>query len=150
MSDREKVMSLRMKGKTREEIAKELDLSVRSVDQAINTTITELRDAAPLIVEEMFSVHQLRLEALYQIVQKKIDEMLDFDERLFKVALSILERQSKLLGLDRDKVKTKTSRADRYHETTDWLEDATPSELIHEAESYGITVPEKFKLVGEG
>lgn len=145
MSDREKVIALRQKGKTRAEIAKELDLTMTAVNAAIETTIVELRDGAPLLVEEMYHLHHERLEQLYAIVQKRIDAMVEFDSDVFKIALSILERQSKLHGLDKANAKQKT-KVGKTSRDSDWLDNATPSELIYEAESYGLTVPEKFKL----
>lgn len=149
MSDRERVIQMRNKGLTRAQIATACDLTLSQVNQAIETTILELRDGAPLLVEEMYHVHHERLEALFQLVQSKIDKMDPdvFDLDLFKAALSILERQAKLHGLDHDKKNQKKTRVGATDRGDDWLDNATPAELIHEAESYGLNVPEKFKLV---
>jgi hypothetical protein len=133
------VLRMRAKGVPYSEIAEQTGMDVRSVRRLVQDEVQRVRAELAEDVAEMFVLHNERLEALYRITRTHIDNMAVFDDRPIKVALLILERQSRLLGLDKD---AKPGRGNTY----DWLENATPTDLIAEAERRGIRIPEKFKL----
>jgi hypothetical protein len=136
---RQDVMERRARGESHESIAKDLGVQVRAVHRWIKEVVDEVRLRSVDYAEEMFVIHSNRLESLYQRVQKYIDEMVLFDEKMFRIAVLVLERQSKLLGLDK---AGKPVGADAY----EWLKNATPDQLIQHAKDMGLRVPEKFSV----
>lgn len=135
------VISLRAAGVPAKEIADSLGLSVPRVYQYLAEATTAARERNVDLVEEMFLLHQERLERLFRLAQAHIDKCETFDDRAFRVAILILERQARLLGLDKTPEKP-GGKSGGY----DWLENSTKEELIAEAERRGLRVPEKFKL----
>lgn len=135
------VMDLRMQGRNRNDIAEILGISQCSVHRHIKEQIQAIRMNTEELAEEMFLLHQERLEELYALVKQELDKMEGFDDKPFKLLIVILERQAKLLGLD-----VTPARGERNAPKGSWLDDATPHELIAEVESYGFHVDERFKL----
>lgn len=138
----EAVLKMRHDGKVLREIATELGVSYTSVKSAVATYRVQMSAEMLEVADEYFQLHVDRLEGLWARVQKELTALPQFDEKVFKVAIQILERQAKLLGLDRG---NRAAGVPRTGGQKDWLAEATPSELIAEIESYGLQVPERFK-----
>lgn len=140
-----KAWNMRQDGINLPDIAVALGIPA-SVIQAGLRAMSVLRSKEGLEqAEEFFQLHLDRLEKLWANVQDRINKLEAFDDRVFKLAIQILERQSRLLGLDRG-----TSGGGRVNnpgkkKEADWLEEATPMELVTEIESYGLEVPARFK-----
>lgn len=137
----ERIFDLRMQGRGRTEIAQIVGLSAKMVDKHIRQQIEGLRLKNEELADEMYHIHQERLEELYALVRQEVDRAEVFDASMFKTMIQILERQSKLLGLDAAPKDRGPKRKDE-----NWFLDATPHELIAEVESYGLEVPARFKL----
>jgi hypothetical protein len=129
------VIRLRAEGKSTIQIGEKLGVPDRTVRNWLAEASAELRAENRAFAAEMFTIHQQRCEDLYARVRKKLKNQFSID--LVKVALLILDRQSRLLGLD---------RAGRGNTpmSNDWLENATTQELIDRAKELGVPVPEKF------
>lgn len=142
------IVGRRARGQSPEEIAADLGLSVVYVCQMIREAAVHQRGAAESLVSEMFMLHHIRLEALYKVVQARIDVMVAsnfFDARVIRSAIEILERQSKLLDLDR--AKRGTEGAAGNCGTLAWMDKMTNEELVKTArEQYGIVLPPTFNL----
>lgn len=144
----EKALVYRREGKLYTEIGVLLGEPAVNVRRALAALRVATTNEALDVADEYFNLHIERLEALWATVSSTINALLGFDDRVFKVALAVLERQAKLLGLDRGSGgRNPTPRPSR---DKDWLSEATPSELIAEIESYGLEVPKRFKENPDG
>lgn len=103
----------------------------------------KVRDSTRELCEIRFMQHDERLEYMYSQLQDRLDA---FDpERdtvagyaaLIRAAIAILERSAKMWGTDREKPQGGRGFAD-------WLDDASPTELVRIAETYGIEIPKPF------
>lgn len=137
---RDRVIKARALGKTSQEIADEEGIHPSSVDTLVREAAAEVRAKTNDFVEERFAMHDARYEYLYKIVQKKLDDASLADLHAFaglvRAAISVLERQSKLWGLDRAKPDGGKGR--------NWLDDASPAQLVKMAGEMGLTLPDKF------
>lgn len=127
------VIRLRSEGKSSYQIGELLGVPDRTVRNWLNEATTMVRATNREFINEMFAIHQHRLEALYQEVVKKLAE--HFSTDLVKTAILLLDRQSKLLGLDSQRTRL----------NNDWLEQATDDELIAEAKRLGVPIPQSFE-----
>lgn len=134
---------LRRVGFSRQEIATAMGLDISTVERLLSKVLKELQVANASRAEEAYQLQDMRLEELYRRVHELIVKAEGFDDRLFKTAITILERQAKLLGLDKT---TRSSPVKLAARDQKWMDEATPSELVAEVESYGIEVPARFKL----
>lgn len=136
-----RIIELRAQGKGVREIASLMNMSADGVTETIGRIAEWAREKLKGRTEELFLVHDHRLEALYRKVQARIDAMDDqvFDDKVFRVALLILERQSRLYGLD--KKGSGGNNVKKYS----WIENASPTELIEKAEAAGLSVPPAWK-----
>lgn len=142
MIDADEILRLRAAGHTYSQIAQQTGVEERQAKRAVRDTVLAVRADLSDDVAEMFLLHHERLENLFRIVRERIENQPAFDDRPFKLAITILERQARLWALDR----TGPAGNGKDKGTYDWLQNATPSDLIAEAERYGIKVPERFKL----
>lgn len=133
------VVKLRSAGLTVREISEQMGAPQRTVYRWIAEAANAIRRENRSFTQEMFLAHVYRLERLYQIVQQRIDEA-GFSRDAVRAAIDILDRQSKLLDLDRSK---------SYRGRNDWMDDAKDEELIAEARRLGLHVPEKFDVPPE-
>ena len=134
------ILRMRSGGLSMVEIAEQTGLSLATVMRRLKEIADDTRDRHVEIADEMFAVHQARLEALYRKINERIAQLEVFDDRVFRAAVMVLERQAKLLGLDRE--KRDTGRAGQ----NDWIESATADEVVRRAKELGINVPEKFDV----
>jgi hypothetical protein len=131
------VIRLRSEGKSSYEIGQTLGVPDRTVRNWLSEASQQVRAENRQFTSEMFTIHQHRCESLYAMVRKRLEDPISFTTDLVKVALAILDRQSRLLGLDRTKNAGRTN-------SNDWLENASTEELVQAARDAGIPVPESF------
>ena len=136
------IVKMRAQGIPSQRIADELNIDVQLVYKALREAAEEVRDGMLELVQQRIMEHDTRYEYMYRQVQEKIEQAdgLDLKEfaNLIRAAVAILERQARLLGLD--KAVITGVRAEK-----DWLESATPKELIDIAKRFDLVIPEKFE-----
>lgn len=101
---RPKVMKLRLQGYSPEEIAQKLLLRPSTVRSDLARMAQEAERESPSKLSQR-QVHNQRLEMLWKAVQDAVDSG---NPGAISVALKVLERQSKLMGLDVDPKATVT------------------------------------------
>lgn len=129
-----RVIALRSEGKSTDQIATVLDMPARTVRNWLSEATAEIKADNRDFLAEKFAIHNHRCEWLYQRVMKELKERFSTD--LIKTLLLILDRQARLLGLDKSGQARKDINA--------WIESATDEQLIAEAKKYNIPIPEKF------
>jgi hypothetical protein len=136
------IVSLRASGKSATDIAEAIGCDVRTVYRSIKDEAEKVRAGTAELVSSMFMLHQERLERLWAKAQERIDALEDTASsadfcHAVRAAIMILERQARLLGLDREKAGGRGAAAD-------WLDTASEAELRVTAERYGLRIPEKL------
>lgn len=139
---RSKVVELRTQGYRAPEIANHLGLDQTTVNRHIKAAVEEFHKDITDVIRERTQTHDDRCEDLYSRIHAEIRHDPEFDPDKYRLAIAILERQSKLLGLDKAKVPGDNKNRQ------DWLAEATPAELEAEALRMGIPVPQKFITMG--
>lgn len=143
----QKVLDLLAEGKTHVEIAKLLGLSVRQVATRVREVVAEARENARDHVNLRFTQHDERLEYLYKMCLKRInamnlrqnaDDEWGFDDKAVRAAVAVLDRQARLLGLDR----TVNTGGQNFNS---WLDNQSGADLERLAVQYGIDLPKKFE-----
>lgn len=138
------ILDGRAEGKPIEKIADEIGISRTHAFRLMQGAIADARVENSLRVQQRAYEHDLRCELLYSLAIEhaiRVSKAGDFSPDAVRLALSVLERQAKLWGLDRKTEKGKNGMAD-------WSDKASLDDLIREAKRLGVTVPEKFS-VGE-
>lgn len=133
------VFDLRRDGLDAVEIAVRLGCGVQHVHRIMRTAVDRMRADEQTLIRERFFTHDARLEWLYKRLVEQINASPCFDEKLVRAAVTVLDRQARLLGLDRAKIQ-------QVPESQAWLDKATPEELVRMAEERGLKLPEKFRL----
>ena len=135
------MIKLRSQGMSVTEIATQTGNSPYYVHQMLREFARYVRDNTVELAEQRIAEQDARCEYLYRQVQKKLDEasLLDikYYSQLVAAAIKILDRQARLLGLDR----TRTAGGANQME---WLDKATPKELEDIAKDYGLKLPRSF------
>lgn len=141
----EQVLALlekRAQGKSTKQAAIDLGISQQHAGALVREAIEQVkRDQADLITQRRLE-HDAKLEYLYNVCLAHVQALVAanaFDDKAIRCAVSILERQSRLWGLDLSGTKTSEGRAD-------WLDTASSSAVLAEAERYGLKVPEPFRV----
>lgn len=144
-----RIIELRAQGvsvpKIVEQLAKDdTPLAYNTVYQIVREYANAVRDEALQRGEERFAEHDARYEYLYGQIQRRLARAAENDEyddgkfaALVRAAVAVLDRQARLLGID--KVKTPNSPAQH-----DWLDRATPGQLVELAQKFELKLPEKF------
>lgn len=137
-----RIVKLRTEGKTPHETATLVGCDVRTVYRVIKDEADRCRAATGDLVDEMFMLHQERLERMWAAAQKRLDELSPLAPAAdwcaaVRAAIMIMERQSRLLGLDRERNLGGANKAD-------WLDGASEEELRATASRYGLHVPERL------
>lgn len=133
-------------------------ISVRQVSRILRAGAEQVRADTAGIVAEQFHLQLARLERLYSIVEMEIQAYeeymiavrearaagtnitpVKFDERPFRVAVLIMDRQAKLLGLDRGGI----GPSDRS--PTRWLDEAPIEEVVSYAKQLKMNLPTEFR-----
>lgn len=119
-------------------------LSDRQVSRILRDAAVRVReDAADLIAEAFHRQHE-RLERLYSLVEIALQEYENpdtrggFDDRPFRVAVAIFDRQAKLMGMDRGGTKADKS-------VTGWMDGAPIEQVVDYAKSLKMNIPTQFE-----
>lgn len=131
-------MDLRVRGKTYAEIAEALGISRATAHACVQRAIEQARRDVAKTAQERLAVADARIEWLIDRVARMIATDECFDDKKYKIVISLLERQAKMLGYDRG------AKKDGYDETGDWMETAAPEKLREYAEELGLRVPSTF------
>src|SRR5262245_34850770 len=125
---RAEIVRLRVEGRTLQAIADEIGLSRSAVHESLTNELKKLADRSQEEAAVYRELTLARLEALFAALwpQAQAGHVPSVN-----AAVSILDRQAKLLGLD----------APSRHETKLTVERMTDAELIAEAERLGLPVP---------
>jgi len=102
-SQRLQALSLRAAGLSYQRIAEALSVSKTRAWRIVAKALTELAEQCPEKTENIRTLHLLRLDRLRFALEPRKS-----DPRVVNVLLQIMERESKLLGLDRP-VRTEIS-----------------------------------------
>lgn len=134
-------------------------LSDRQVSRILRDAATRVRDEAADEIAVAFYQQKERLERLYSIVMLEIEayenymlavrkaqgmnpeaniQPIKFDDRPFRVAVAIFERQARLLGLD-------VGRERDTKGPTGWLDQAPIQQVVDYAKSLGMKTPGLFE-----
>jgi transposase-like protein len=139
----DQIVEKRSRGVSVAEIAVELGMTTPTIHRFMAKAAERARDSVRQRVEEAFLLSDVRLENLYRVIQDRIDTMVAdgvFDDKVIRAAVLVLERQSKLLDLDR--AKRGSAGAASRAGMNEWVETASFEELYKVAtETYGITLP---------
>src|SRR5262245_6416294 len=125
---RAEIVRLRVEGRTLQAIADEIGLSRSAVHESLTNELKKLADRSQEAAAAYRELTLARLEALFAAVWPKVQ---DGHVPSVNAAVSILDRQAKLLGLD----------APARQETTLTVEHMTDAELIAEARKLGLPIP---------
>lgn len=123
----DRALELRKKGMTTYEIATELKVTRQEAKRLVDDAFAEARRMLSISAEEAALVQNMRLEKMFASLQEKLDRG---DSRAIEVAIKVLERQSKLMGLD---APEKTETMITYANLSD-------TELLDEAKRLKIDV----------
>lgn len=144
-----RVIDLRSQGLSVPKIVKRLakegtPLVAVTVYQLINEYAQSVRESILELGTNRFAEADARLEYLYRQVVRRLRKAAVAPEcddakyaALIRAALAVLERQARLLGLDKTKERGGTGNSD-------WLEGKTPAQLVQLAGQWGIQLPERF------
>lgn len=144
----QQVLDWLAEGKTNIEIAGILNLPVKVVATRVREVVAEARADARAHVQKRFTQHDERLEFLYKCCLKRINAMnlrqnanpnneWGFDEKAVRAAVCVLERQARLLGID----KNVSVGGPNFN---GWLDNQSGADLERLALSYGIDLPKPF------
>lgn len=113
---------------------------VEIVRDVLAKYVKEVRARNVEIIETAFVEQNETIEHLLALVHKQLAN--GYDRDAIKCAIMLLERQAKLLGLDRAMTSNAAAKNDK-----DWIEKASDTELIEEARRLGLPMPEQFGLI---
>lgn len=136
----DRVMDLRKKGFTYRMIQRELGISERAVVKYLQLGFKSLQEKSSAQTEELMLMQNARLEDMYRGLSGRIDKG---ESRAIEVGIKVLERQSRLFGLD----------APAKQETLVTYQHLSDAELLDEAKKFQLDVhlhpPEQILLPGE-
>lgn len=116
-------------------IADEVGTSIDNVRYYIKKYVNETKAKHLDMLDERFVSQDDTINYLLSLVLERLK--LGYDRDSIKLAITLLERQSKLHGLDRNS-------KEMNQET--WMEKASNEELVKYAESMGLRLPTNFAL----
>lgn len=131
------ILEKRIQGWTILQLAKHYGVTVGTIEKVLKKDFDRLNKRAKESQDQIRQIHQERLAFMYQCL---LPNMAKGHTRAIDMALKILERESKLLGLDAPEKK--------QVEMT--LENISDSELIEQAKRLGVEVPEILRVVTNG
>lgn len=137
------VLHRRMRGERPSDIALALAVPLGDVLACTARIAQQVREETVDMAAELYAIANMRLEELWRACQRGIDDMVSagaFDANVVRAAISVLERQAKMNGLDR------TRGSPRANDPGDWLESATPRELAARAKALGLSIPDTLTL----
>lgn len=137
-----KLLEYRAQGLNTKQAAEKVGVSPQHAAKLIADAVAHVRENTDNLVQQRILEHDAKLEWMYNECAKQMQRLAElnaFDDKVLRAAVSILDRQAKLWGLD--KAKQGTGGSSRL----DWLDTASSAALMAEAERYGIKIPEPFK-----
>jgi hypothetical protein len=126
----ERAVKLRRDGYTYREIAKEMKITLREAHRLVTRAFRAVQRHAKEATEQYVELQVERLEAMYRALAPRMEKATEGQSRAIEVALKVLERQAKLLGLD---APAKTETKITYHHLSD-------AELLDEARKLKLDV----------
>lgn len=139
------------------ELVAKYNLSDRQVARILKDAAVRVRQEAVDLVAQAFHLQYERLERLYRLVEMELQAYenymlalhaanggevtvtpVRFDDRPFRVAVAIFERQSRLMNLDRNGQVDKKG-------PTGWLDQAPIQEVVDYAKQLKMKVPTQFE-----
>lgn len=117
------ILRLRAEGLGYGEIAERLKISRSTAHDAVQKAVESARREMAGIAAERLAVADARIEWLIDKVARMIATDEKFDDRKYKVVISLLERQAKMLGYDKEKARGP------HEDTGDWLATASEEKL---------------------
>jgi len=128
-------------GKTFGEVALKLGLDTQTIVAVVNNATNRVRDHSHDVAAEAFMVQCVVLRRWLAILHTHIEKIaaseLPFDDRPFRVAVAVCDRQAKLLGFDKDK---RGDAADKG----DWIKNAPFEQVLVYAKQMNYNLPTKF------
>lgn len=135
------LLELRGRGVPTEKAAAQLGITPRHAFRLLNEAAREMRAANAEHALRRFAEHDARCEWLYEQCVARIQQSVEegaLDEKAVRAAVTVLERQAKLLGLD---MKAGAAGSN----TGEWAVDAPFEDVKKRAAELGLTLPESFK-----
>lgn len=136
------LLSARGSGKTMVEAAALAGCSLRHAERLLAEMGEKMRKRNDARVSRRFLEHDARCEHLYSLVVAEINKQAAagaFDEKLIRAAVTVLDRQARLLGLDAVK------STDKRHGPNEWAEEAPLKDVMAEAKRLGLVLPTGFE-----
>lgn len=134
------------RGMTTTEMAKKHKLSDRQLRRILKDFASAVRAETTERVEQSYALQCERLERMYAIVDNYLRMMeesflpggvpVPFDDKPFRVAVLICERQAKLMGFDKGASNSEKGKG--------WLDGAPIEEVVAYAKQLRMNVPTQF------
>lgn len=138
----EEILRRRAAGELYPAIAAALGYSERHVHRLISEAAERCRRDNAALVAKRFLEHDRRCEHLYDVCLRRIQAQIeagDFDDRVIRAAVTVLDRQARLLGLDASKRVGGGGDGPNA-----WLDKAPLSDVVREAKILGLELPKEF------
>ncbi len=120
-------MKLRREGNTYREIAREMKITLREAHKLVTTAYKEAAHKTQETLDQMVALHNDRLDWMLKNLVREIE---GGSARAIEVAIKLLDRQAKLLGLD---APTKKEVQVRFDQMSD-------QELVEEAKRLRVSI----------
>lgn len=135
------VLMLRMDGHEPRDVAIKLGIPYGDVLTIMARLTANVRKENVGMAEELFMLANMRLERLWRWVQSHLDKMTEFDDKLVRSAVQVLDRQARMNGLDKQTRPGGGGASD-----ADWVDAATPTELDTYLKRQGFSIPDHIKV----
>lgn len=126
-------------GKSVGEISLALNIDAQTIRSVINNATNRVREHSHDLAAEAFMLQVVLLRRWLAILHTHIEDAASdkrFDDRPFRVAVQVCDRQAKLLGFDKDK-----RNAD---DRNDWIKNAPIEQVLIYARQMKYELPTKF------
>lgn len=139
------------------ELMEKYALSDRQVSRILRDAAQAVREQSVDLIAHAFHLQHERLERLYRLVEMELQayeeymlavraakgvgenlKPVSFDDRPFRIAVAIFERQARLLGLDVGKDRDTKG-------PTGWLDQAPIQQVIDYAKQLKMNIPTQFE-----
>lgn len=142
-----RILEAAVKGRKYLDIAADFGLSLDQIHRVINAAAREVKERSVELVQAAYWLQIERVERLYKLVEIELQRweraateggLVKFDDRPFRVAVSLFERQAKLMGFDRDKAMVARG-------PSGWISEAPIEEVEAYAKQLKMNVPTQFQ-----
>lgn len=139
----ERAVELRRRGFTYREIARELRVTLKAAHKLVTDAFKATQRHAREATEELKQLQDERLESMYRSLAARIEKG---DARAIEVGIKLLERQSRLHGLDAP-AKAETSVTFRHLSDAELLDEARRVKLdVRVLPGAGVLLPGEVSL----